>query len=208
VQVKADFAAGMGLTPAEATRRAQIIEATVEVVAELGYGRASFARIIDRAGLSSTRMISYHFADKNELMTATLMTLIDHHDRFIDEHTTTTEGRSTLLRSFLEAEIAYLAAHPRRVHAVTEIATNARDSGGSPLFELVVRDLRIGRLARQLTQGQREGHFTDFDPEIMARTVRSALEGLAQQLLTDPGLDLRHYADELTALFTRATKAA
>ncbi|MEY7972524.1 TetR/AcrR family transcriptional regulator [Saccharomonospora xinjiangensis] len=206
MQVTDDFTAGMGLTPAEATRRSQIIAATVEVVAELGYGRTSFARIIDRAGLSSTRMISYHFADKNELMTATLMTLIDHHDRFVEEYTGTSEGRTALLRSFLEAEIAYLAAHPRHVHTVTEIATNARDSDGSPLFEIVVRDLRVGRLARQLTQGQREGHFTEFDPEIMARTIRSALEGLAQQLLTDPGLDLRHYADELTALFARATE--
>ncbi|EHR61840.1 TetR/AcrR family transcriptional regulator [Saccharomonospora cyanea] len=207
MQVKDDFAAGLGLTPAEATRRAQIIEATIDVVAEFGYGKTSFSRIIDKAGLSSTRMISYHFADKNELMTATLMTLIDHHDRFVAEHTVTAEGRTALLRSLLETEIAYLAAHPRHAHAVTEIATNGRDSDGSPLFELVVHDLRIGRLARQLTQGQREGHFTDFDPEIMARAIRSALEGLAQQLLADPDLDLRHYADELTALFTRATKA-
>lgn len=208
MQVKDDFAAGMGLTPTEAARRAQIVEATIDVIAELGYAKTSFSRIIDKAGLSSTRMISYHFANKHELMTATLTTLIDHHDRFVTEHTVTTDDRPALLRSFLETEIAYLAAYPRHVHAVTEIATNGRDSDGSPLFELVVRDLRVGRLARQLAQGQREGHFTTFDPEIMARTIRSALEGLAQQLLADPDLDLRHYTDELTALFTRATRAS
>lgn len=33
-------------------------------IAELGYAQASFARIAGRAGLSSTRLISYHFAGK------------------------------------------------------------------------------------------------------------------------------------------------
>lgn len=205
MRVNDEFDAGLGLTPTEAARRAQIIDATVDVIAELGFAKASFARIIERAGLSSTRMISYHFADKKELMTATLMALIDDHDRYVEEHTPADADRATLLRSFLEVEIAYLAAHPRQVLALSEIAANARDSDGSPLFDVVVHDLRVGRLARQLTQGQREGQFTDFDPEIMARTIRHALEGLAQQLVADPGLDVEHYSAELTALFTRAT---
>jgi hypothetical protein len=51
-------------------RRAQIIAATIETIAELGYGQASFGRIAERAGLSSTRLISYHFADKQELLLA------------------------------------------------------------------------------------------------------------------------------------------
>ncbi|WP_197319025.1 TetR/AcrR family transcriptional regulator [Saccharomonospora sp. NB11] len=205
MQVKDEFGAGLGLSHTEATRRAQIIDATVDVIAELGFAKASFARIIEKAGLSSTRMVSYHFADKQELMTATLMALIDHHDRYVSEHTITDAGRATLVRSFLEVEIAYLAAHPRQVLALKEIAANARGADGSPMFDLVMHDLRVGRLARQLTQGQREGQFAEFDPEIMARTIRHALDGLAQQLVADPNLDLDRYAAELTALFDRAT---
>jgi AcrR family transcriptional regulator len=32
-------------------RRAQIVRAAIETIAELGYGQASFARIAERAGL-------------------------------------------------------------------------------------------------------------------------------------------------------------
>ena len=50
-------------------RRAQIVEATIGCLADLGWTQTSYARIAERAGLSSTRLISYHFADKDELMT-------------------------------------------------------------------------------------------------------------------------------------------
>ena len=51
-------------------RRAQIVAATVAVIAEEGYAQASFARIAQRAGLSGTRLISYHFAGKADLVAA------------------------------------------------------------------------------------------------------------------------------------------
>jgi AcrR family transcriptional regulator len=51
-------------------RRAPIVAATIEVLAETGYRDASFARIAEHAGLSSTRLISYHFAGKDELIAA------------------------------------------------------------------------------------------------------------------------------------------
>src|SRR5699024_12126000 len=60
-----------GQSPAAAARRTQIITATIDVIADEGYGRASFSRIAERAGLSSTRLISYHFAGKDELIAAT-----------------------------------------------------------------------------------------------------------------------------------------
>ena len=48
----------------EHARRAQIVGAAVETIADLGYGQASFAQIARRAGPSSTGLISYHFAHK------------------------------------------------------------------------------------------------------------------------------------------------
>src|SRR5688572_20233889 len=54
-------------TLTERARRAQIVAAAIETIAELGYRRASFAQIAKRAGLSSTGLISYHFTSKKEL---------------------------------------------------------------------------------------------------------------------------------------------
>ena len=53
-------------------RRAQIVAATIDVIVESGYSQTSFARIAERAGLSSTRLISYHFAGKAELVGAVI----------------------------------------------------------------------------------------------------------------------------------------
>ena len=51
-------------------RRAQIVAAAIDTIAGLGLAGATFARIAERAGLSSTRMISYHFADRDDLLDA------------------------------------------------------------------------------------------------------------------------------------------
>src|SRR5690349_11588172 len=45
----------------ETARRAQIVDAAIDVLAEHGYPNTSFAKIAARAGLSSTGMISHHF---------------------------------------------------------------------------------------------------------------------------------------------------
>src|SRR6202453_4771003 len=43
----------------ETARRAQIVAAAIDTIAELGYAQASFARIADRVGISRG-LISYH----------------------------------------------------------------------------------------------------------------------------------------------------
>ena len=45
----------------EEARRAQIISSAIEVIAELGFARASLAQIARHAGISKG-VISYHFA--------------------------------------------------------------------------------------------------------------------------------------------------
>ncbi|WP_019812624.1 TetR/AcrR family transcriptional regulator [Saccharomonospora saliphila] len=202
-----EFAAGLGLTPTEAARRTQIIDATTEVVADEGYDRASFARIVARAGLSSTRMISYHFAGKAELMTATLTALADEHDRFVAERVPSTGDRAESLRWSIEAEIAFLAERFRQSRALTEIARHARDGDGARLGGALLHDLRVGRLERQLHQGRQEGVFGTFDVKVMALAIRQAIDGVCDRLADEPGLDPRTYAAELTRLFARATSA-
>src|SRR3982751_1186084 len=58
------------------SRRQEIVDAAIRTLASHGYAATSFARIMDAAGLSSTRMISYHFADKAALMEAIVASVI------------------------------------------------------------------------------------------------------------------------------------
>ena len=51
----------------ETARRAQIVAAAIDTIAEEGYPGASFARIAERLGISRG-LISYHFAGKDDLI--------------------------------------------------------------------------------------------------------------------------------------------
>ena len=53
-----------GRTFTETARRAQIIAAAIDTIAELGYGQASLARIAETAG-TSKGVIIYHFGGKD-----------------------------------------------------------------------------------------------------------------------------------------------
>lgn len=50
-------------------RRTQIIDAAIEVVAEVGADRASISRIAERAGITRG-VVTYHFRDRRSLFAA------------------------------------------------------------------------------------------------------------------------------------------
>ena len=51
----------------EQARRAQIVQAAIETIAEVGYTKATFARIAERADISPG-LISYHFSSREKLI--------------------------------------------------------------------------------------------------------------------------------------------
>jgi AcrR family transcriptional regulator len=200
----------LGLSVTEAARRAQIIGATIATIGELGYGKTSFARIKERAGLSSTRIISYHFVNKAGLMQQVLSAVTDLKSRFLTERT---EGvvdpadRRGMLRAYIESEVAFLGEYPECVRVLLEMAAHADDKEGWSMAGVVVQQVRVGQLARQLTQGQREGAFGEFAADVMAMSVSQAVDGVAAQLAADPKLDLEAYGRQLADIFERAAAA-
>ncbi|MGW1696776.1 helix-turn-helix domain-containing protein, partial [Streptomyces sp. NPDC002399] len=50
---------------ATAARKDQIIRAAIALLAERGYQATTFEAICDKAGLSSKRLITYHFSSKD-----------------------------------------------------------------------------------------------------------------------------------------------
>ena len=210
MHINAENQPEIGLSVTEAARRAQIIGATIATIGELGYAKTSFARIKERAGLSSTRIISYHFVNKAGLMQSVLSTVADIKGQFLAgraEGRTDPADRPGMLREYIESEVAFLGAYPECVRVLIEMGANTDDKEGWSMAEPVLQDLRIWGITRQLTQGQREGVFGEFSPEIMAMAIRQAVDGVAAQLATNPALDLERYGRELADLFERTTKA-
>jgi AcrR family transcriptional regulator len=208
MRVNIDLMAEMGLSAAEAARRAQIIGATIGVIADLGYRKATFAKIKERAGLSSTRMISYHFTNKAGLMQSVLSTVVETKNEFLKERTgggVDPADRVGYLRAHNETSIAFLRSYPECVRVLTELAANADDAEGWMMTKVLIDDMRVHGLARQLKQGQIEGLFGDFTPEVMAMSIAQAVDGVAAAYAADPSLDLEKYGREVADTFVKAT---
>ncbi len=185
----------------EQARRAQIVAAAIDTIAAEGYARASFARIARAAGLSSTGLISYHFASKQDLMDEVVRTVLGEFGAFVTDRMNAESGPAGELRAFIAANIAFVKAHRTRLLAALAVAAAGRGEGTDPLLEADIRGL-----AELLRAGQRTGEFRDFDVDVMAVAIRSVRDGVLNRLSVEPDLDLDTYTGELVTLFDLATK--
>ncbi|TWF74670.1 TetR family transcriptional regulator [Pseudonocardia hierapolitana] len=188
-------------------RRAQIVDAAIETVAELGLNQASFARIAERAGLSSTRLISYHFAGKDDLMQAVVDEVFRTAGQYIAPFVLAEPTPSAKLRGFIRGSARFYAEYRRHVVAVRDVWANFRRPDGTQRFGMEAHEPEFEVVSQILREGQARGEFREFDPRVMAVTLRQALDGLATLVATDPDLDVDGYTGELVALFDRATRA-
>jgi AcrR family transcriptional regulator len=188
-------------------RRAQIVDAAIETVAELGLNQASFARIAERAGLSSTRLISYHFAGKDDLMQAVVDEVFSTAGQYIAPFVLAEPTPSAKLRGFIRGSARFYAEHRRHVVAVRDVWANFRRPDGTQRFGMEAHEPEFEVVSQILREGQARGEFREFDPRVVAITLRQALDGLATLVATDPDLDVDAYTGELIALFDRATRA-
>jgi AcrR family transcriptional regulator len=187
-------------------RRAQIVQAAIDTIAELGYDRASFARITERAGLSSPRMISYHFAGKDDLIHQIVLDVYSAGARFMLARMQAEDTAAGRLRAYLEANLQFLREHPREIAALTEIGPHLVDESGDPYTSASAQEPSLRGLEPLLADGQRTGEFRDFDVRSMAVMVRGAIDAAGQRLRGEPGLDFDAYTREVVTTFALATR--
>lgn len=182
------------------TRRAQIVAAAIEVIAEAGYANASFSRIATHAGLSSTGMISYHFAGKDDLLAAVVSEIEQVTGAFMQPRIDAAEGFVAQLRAFVEANVALVGAHPTEVHALIDVVRTA--GRVSPAVN--------GRLALfedHFRRGQKAGEFGPFDPGLAAIALTTGLDAVVATAAADvpAPAELARRGRELADLYVRAT---
>ena len=199
--MQAEEGAGTGRTFTEAGRRAQIVAAAIETIAEVGYANASFARIASRAGLSSTGLISYHFAGKSELMAQVANETFAAIGEHMAARMSGARSPGQALESYIRGITEFIAAHRRQMKAVLEIFL----SGGIS-YTADTELVALAPVEGILRDGQSAGEFRQFDPRIMAAVIQRAIDGLPFLLETHPDIDLGRYADELVTTFTLATR--
>ncbi|OQO93625.1 hypothetical protein B1813_03505 [Saccharomonospora piscinae] len=189
----------------EEARRAQIVTAAVETIAEVGYHRASMGRIGARAGISRG-LISYHFAGKSELIAQVVTTVYTDVAAFMTPMIDAETTYAGELRAYIRSNLEYMRAHPARMVALVEILT----SGGLadlPEADPDAFDRQLREPLEQLFEaGQASGEFRDFDVTVMARIVRGVIDAVPTALSRDPDLDIDCHLREITTALDLATR--
>jgi AcrR family transcriptional regulator len=189
----------------ENARRAQIVRAAIETIGELGYHATSFARIAQRAGLSSTGMISYHFRGKDDLMHAVMTEVTGAATDYMGPRIEAADGdHRAMLHAYIESNLDFVRDHPADITALLAIMRSSRTVGGGGEW----LGATINLIAEHFADGQRAGAFGEFDPMVMAITLRQAIDGIHWLLAGDPDTDVAAFAGELVATFDRATSPA
>jgi AcrR family transcriptional regulator len=185
----------------ENARRAQIVRAAIETIGELGYHATSFARIAERAGLSSTGMISYHFRGKDDLMAAVMLAVTGAASDYMGPRVQAASDHRAMLHAYIESNLDFVRDHPAQVKALLAIMRASRTVGGGGEWLTAT----ITLIADHFADGQRAGIFGEFDPMVMAITLRQAIDGIHLVLAMDPAADVAAFARELVGTFDRAT---
>ncbi|MBS4103300.1 TetR/AcrR family transcriptional regulator [Tsukamurella paurometabola] len=190
----------------EEARRAQILAAAVDVLAEAGFGAASLARIAERAGISKG-VISYHFDGKDDLLRQVVISLYQNGAAAMVpriEAETTALGR---VHAYIESNLEFLDTARRHITAMIEVVFGLRDADDRPAFSAEDGDnASVAPLAELLREGQATGELGEFDPWIMAQQIRDSIDGAANRAARDPDLDLKPYARHLIDLYLRAVQ--
>jgi AcrR family transcriptional regulator len=190
----------------EGARRAQIIECAADVIAESGYARATMAEIARRARIAKS-VISYHFADKNELMQEIIRTAFETYTQFLESRMAAEPTAAGKIRAYLAASADYMVVHRSLNLAILEIAYNALGPDGRPLRATMPMEVHSASFEQVLHDAQASGELREFDVQVMAGLLRSAVtHTMVMAIRADPRADLAAYARELGTTFDLATR--
>lgn len=195
-----------GRTFTEAGRRAQIVQAAIEVIADLGYPNASFAKIAKQAGLSSTGMISYHFASKDDLIREVAAEVMRVAEADMLPRIAAAAGARGRLRAYIESNLALLEVYPKHLPALVELLTSLKGDDPQLSAFTEITGATNGLQEQRMREAQASGEFREFDARVMVMAIRGAINEVVSRAVREPGLDVAACASELADIFDRATR--
>ncbi len=187
-------------------RKQQIIAATITTLDDIGYIKASLAQIAKRATIS-TALISYHFADRQDLIDQSLQALLEQSATFILTKTYAADDPATQLANFIEASIAYQATHPKENAALLEIIFNARTAEDVPYYKISDdgEDPLLKALCKILEDGKEQGAFTVDSVQVTAKVIQGAIG--EYMLIGGPiSVEAEEYSQEVIKIMWAAMK--
>lgn len=182
---------GESVTFTQRLRRAQIIEKTVELVAEKGYAGVSLSGIAERAGITKPAVL-YHFSSKTAVVDAAyehvLHELVERVGAAV-EAAPAADGPAYYAGSMIE----HLSVNRHHARMIIEALSNSdAESGTAARWKPLAQLVQAARSAR--------GLVPDPDSRTTALIIGGAIDSIVAEKLQDPGYDTGAAAARLTAL--------
>jgi AcrR family transcriptional regulator len=198
---------GQERTFTETARRAQIVAAAIDTIAEVGYAHASLTRIGARIG-TSKGLIGYHFAGKDDLIKQVVLEIVEQGKTYMRPRILAQSAGADMLRAYIQSNLEFMKEHRNHMAAIVEIARNSVTADGqSRFYGDTDVDAAVHALEELLARCQAVGELRgDFDPHVMAVVIRAAIDAVPRRLAHDPDLDVDKYASEIATLFDLATR--
>jgi AcrR family transcriptional regulator len=188
----------------EKARREQIIEATIDTIAAIGYVHASLEKIARHAGISKG-IISYHFAGKEDLIQQVVNHVYGRAGSVIAPNVHAVSNASVKLKAYIQSNLLFLKDHQKYIFTLQQIWAN-RAINTTAASEIETRhESGISDLEHLLSYGQSTGEFRAFEPRILALIMRNAIDMATSLAASQSDFDWDAYAVELVELFCKAT---
>lgn len=187
--------------------RERILQAAIELIADVGGDRVRTRAVAERAGVNQA-LVHYHFGSIAALVHAA------------DEAAMAREGEPFF--AALEGEVTvsglvdglFAAIEkvgeptPELMVGVDMLTRAARDPDSRTTARDMLAELR-GLIRDRLAAAQRRGEISEqMDPEAAAAVLAALVDGLGTHRLIDPELDMRPATRLMTALLTRGSDDA
>lgn len=201
-----------GQTFTERARRAQILDAACAVIADVGYPRATIARIAERIG-AAKGVVLYHFTSKDALVTALVTDVMAAGTAALVAALDAEQTATGRLAAYIRANAAFLDTHRDASVAMFEIIGSYRTLEGLRFDQAVAADTpppeqwAVLDPAAIFHLGIDTGEFDpDLDPGLMRNALRAALDGAVAEIARDRAYDVVAYAETLVTVFDRANR--
>lgn len=182
------------LTLTERARRSQLIEVTIELVADHGYAGTSLAGIARGAGITKAAVL-YHFASKDLLVHAAYRHVLD---ALVQDVTAAVESAETGdgPAAYIRSMIGHLREHPRHTRMIIEAMTH--DEGGHDSAQ------RWRPLAEIIAAARQPRSTDNREARTTAIIIGGAIDAIVSERLQDLDYDTAAAAEQLIRMFETA----
>jgi AcrR family transcriptional regulator len=172
----------------EAARRKQILDIALSEIQNKGFQHTTIQEIANKANVSKG-VIYYHFKGREELLNSIWAALIDDLFEYRRQHVEAQSTAMAKLRVYVEANFEFPVKNFNKFTALFRMGIDLSSSDAKPKpWSTNANERCFKYLIAILTEGQLNGEFRKFSPEIIAPIIQGAIDGLCLQWISTPQL--------------------